>query len=108
MSARDSFKQKFDEQLVPRALESLQSPFRVYPEDDAKSEIRVGRFTHDGREYEALEQNRKKPSKFGALARNGHEVLWIKRLVDNQMYLVVDAQLRFWDEITDEGQLFEG
>ena len=35
-------------------------------------------FTMDGREYQAIEQNAAKPSRWGQLAREGHQVVQFK------------------------------
>jgi hypothetical protein len=37
--------------------------------------LRTVRFKADGREYQAIEQNSKKPSRWGQLARDGHWVV---------------------------------
>ena len=41
----------------------------------SRSRLRTARFTMNGREYEAVEQNATKPSRWGQLAREGHKVV---------------------------------
>ena len=40
--------------------------------------LRTLPFTMDGREYQAIEQNAEKPSRWGQLAREGHQVVQFK------------------------------
>jgi hypothetical protein len=41
----------------------------------SKHRFRTLAFTMDGREYQAVEQNAEKPSRWGQLAREGHQVV---------------------------------
>ena len=45
-------------------------------------------FTMNGREYEAIEQNPEKPSRWGKLAREGHQVVQFMDLASNR-YIAV-------------------
>src|ERR1035437_3502395 len=46
-------------------------------------------FTMDGREYQAIEQNAEKPSRWGQLAREGHQVVQFKDVGTNKFVAVV-------------------
>ena len=49
----------------------------------------------DGREYEAIEQNPEKPSRWGQLAREGHQVVQFKDNETNSFVAVaVDGKVR--------------
>jgi hypothetical protein len=50
--------------------------------------FRTVRFVMDGREYRAIEKNREKPSRWGQLARQGHQVVQFRDLA-NQRYVAV-------------------
>ena len=54
-------------------------------------------FVMNGREYEAIEQNPEKPSRWGQLAREGHQVVQFK---DNQVgrfvAVVVDGKAKLY------------
>jgi hypothetical protein len=56
--------------------------------------FRTVRFAMGGREYQAIEQNPEKPSRWGKLAREGHRVVQI-RDVDSGKYVgaVVDGKV---------------
>jgi len=51
--------------------------------------LRMVRFTVDGHEFEAIEQNPEKPSRWGQLARDGHKVVQIKDNETNRFIAVV-------------------
>jgi hypothetical protein len=44
----------------------------------SRNRFRTLAFTMDGREYQAIEQNAEKPSRWGQLAREGHQVVQFK------------------------------
>jgi hypothetical protein len=51
-------------------------------------------FTMDGREYQAIEQNPEKPSRWGKLARGGHHVVQFKDSETNKFVAVsVDGKV---------------
>jgi hypothetical protein len=56
--------------------------------------FRTLRFEMDGREYQLIEQNPDKPSRWGKLARDGHQVVQL-RDVDSGKYVaaVVDGKV---------------
>ena len=52
--------------------------------------LRTVRFVMDGKEYQAIEQNPEKPSRWGKLARGGHRVVQF-RDVESGKYVAVVA-----------------
>jgi hypothetical protein len=51
-------------------------------------------FTSGGEKYQAIEQNPDKPSRWGALARSGHQVVQFKDVASNRFVAVsVDGKL---------------
>ncbi len=56
--------------------------------------FRTVRFAVDGKEYQAIEQNPEKPSRWGKLARDGHRVVQFRDL-STQKYVaaVVDEKV---------------
>ena len=56
--------------------------------------LRTVRFLAGGSEYQAIEQNREKPSQWGKLAREGHQVVQMRDLA-TQKYVaaVVDGKV---------------
>jgi hypothetical protein len=57
--------------------------------------FRTTRFAMDGKEYQAIEQNPEKPSRWGQLARQGHRVVQFRDL-QSQKYIAVtvDSEVR--------------
>ncbi len=57
--------------------------------------LRTVRFLMGGREYQAIEQNPEKPSQWGKLAREGHQVVQFRDLL-SQKYVAatVDGKVR--------------
>ncbi len=52
-------------------------------------------FTMDGRQYQAIEQNPDKPSRWGELARAGHQVVQFKDVQTNRFVAVaVDGEVK--------------
>ena len=57
--------------------------------------LRIVRFHIGGREFEAIEQNPEKPSRWGQLAREGHQVVQFKDVVANRYVAVtVDGEVK--------------
>ena len=57
--------------------------------------LRTLTFTMDGREYAAIEQNPGKPSRWGGLARSGHQVVQFKDVLTNRFVAVaVDGEVK--------------
>ena len=51
--------------------------------------IRIVAFTNEGRQYTAIEQNPLKPSRWGELAQEGHQVVQFKDVQSNKFVAVV-------------------
>jgi len=60
-----------------------------------RGRFRTVRFATGGREYQAIEQNAEKPSRWGQLAREGHQVVQFRDL-QTQKYVAVavDGEVR--------------
>ena len=59
--------------------------------------LRTVGFVIDGRDYQAIEQNPDKPSRWGQLAREGHQVVQFKDVATNQFIAVaVDGKVRVY------------
>lgn len=57
--------------------------------------LRTAAFTANGREYQAIEQNPDKPSRWGELARSGHQVVQFKDVATNKFVAVaVDGEVQ--------------
>jgi hypothetical protein len=57
--------------------------------------LRTVRFMMGGTEYQAIEQNREKPSQWGKLAREGHRVVQVRDLASQKyVAVVVDDTVR--------------
>jgi hypothetical protein len=61
--------------------------------------LRMVQFKMNGRDFEAIEQNRKKPSRWGQLAREKHQVVQF-RDVETKKYVAVSVD----GEIMEYGQ----
>jgi hypothetical protein len=56
--------------------------------------LRTLTFTMEGRQYAAIEQNPQKPSRWGQLARSGHQVVQFKDVESNKLVAVaVDSDV---------------
>jgi hypothetical protein len=63
----------------------------------SSSRLRVVNFSMSGREYEAIEQNPEKPSRWGQLARDGHQVVQFKDAETNRFVAVaVDGKVQVY------------
>jgi hypothetical protein len=51
--------------------------------------LRTVRFVMEGKEYQAIEQNAEKPSRWGKLAREGHRVVQFRDLASGKYVAVV-------------------
>ena len=61
------------------------------------SRLRCVAFELDGRRYEAIEQNPDKPSRWGQLARDGHQVVQFKDTETNRFVAVsVDGKVQVY------------
>jgi hypothetical protein len=60
-----------------------------------RGSLRVVRFTLNGRDCEAIEQNPERPSRWGQLARAGHKVVQFKDVASNRYIgVAVDGQVK--------------
>lgn len=56
--------------------------------------LRTATFEMDGRQFQAIEQNATKPSRWGQLAREGHQVVQFKDVQTNRFVAVsVDGEI---------------
>jgi len=61
--------------------------------------LRMVIFELDGRRYEAIEQNREKPSRWGQLARKGHKVVQFRDVTTNKYIAVaVDGDVKIYSK----------
>jgi hypothetical protein len=59
--------------------------------------LKTAAFTIAGHEYHAIEQNPEKPSRWGRLARSGHQVVQFKDTETNKFVaVVVDGEVTFY------------
>jgi hypothetical protein len=61
----------------------------------SKQGLRTVTFTVEGRQFAAIEQNPEKPSRWGELARSGHQVVQFKDVATNRFVAVaVDGEAK--------------
>jgi hypothetical protein len=59
--------------------------------------LRIVSFEIDGRQYDAIEQNREKPSRWGDLARKGHKVVQFRDVATNKYIAVaIDGDVKVY------------
>jgi hypothetical protein len=62
--------------------------------------LKTVRFTMDEREYQAIEQNPEKPSRWGLLARKGHHVVQFRDVASGKYVSVaVDGEIKEYGEM---------
>ena len=67
----------------------------------SRQRLKAVAFSVDGHEYQAIEQNPEKPSRWGQLARARHQVVQFKDVERNQFIaVVVDGEVTFYGEGT--------
>jgi hypothetical protein len=67
----------------------------VKVERTGSQKLRTVRFEVDGREYQMIEQNPEKPSRWGKLAREGHRVVQVRDVeLGKYVAAVVDGKVR--------------
>lgn len=60
-----------------------------------QGKLRTVRFAMGGEEYQAIEQNPEKPSRWGQLARAGHKVVQFKKVATNHYVgVAVDGEVK--------------
>ena len=63
----------------------------------SRQHLRTAAFTVEGHEYQAIEQNPEKPSRWGQLARSGRQVVQFKESESNRFVaVVVDGEITFY------------
>ena len=66
----------------------------------SRQHLKTAAFTIAGHEYQAIEQNPEKPSRWGRLARSGHRVVQFKDTQTNKFVaVVVDGEVTFYGAI---------
>jgi len=82
------------EQMMSGAVVSIGKQ-SVKVERTGSSRFRTARFEMDGREYQMIEQNPEKPSRWGKLARDGHRVVQVRDVeLGKFVAAVVDGKVR--------------
>ena len=67
----------------------------VKVERTGSQKLRTVRFEVDGHEYQMIEQNPEKPSRWGKLARDGHRVVQVRDVeLGKYVAAVVDGKVR--------------
>jgi len=94
-----------DHEILKSVAEQMMNGSEVVVEGQAFRLARTGsrrfrtlRFARGGREYQAIEQNPEKPSRWGQLAREGHRVVQFRDL-STQKYVAVVVD----DKVTEYG-----
>lgn len=65
----------------------------------SQQRLRTAAFKVGGHEYQAIEQNPEKPSRWGHLARSGRQVVQFKDVVSNKFIaVVVDGEVTFYGQ----------
>jgi hypothetical protein len=63
----------------------------------SRQRLKAVRFQMNGREYEAIEQNPEKPSRWGKLAREGHAVVQFRDVLSGKyVAAAVDGKVRVY------------
>ena len=63
----------------------------------SRQHLKTVAFSFEGHQYEAIEQNPEKPSRWGQLARRGHQVVQFKDAERNKFVaVVVDGEVTFY------------
>ena len=73
---------------------------RVKVERTGSQKLRTVRIELDGREYQLIEQNPEKPSRWGKLAREGHRVVQVRDVeLGKYVAAVVDGKVREYGKL---------
>ena len=69
----------------------------ILVERTGSNRLRMVSFELDGRKYDAIEQNREKPSRWGDLARKGHKVVQFRDVATNKYIAVaIDGDVKVY------------
>jgi len=83
-------------QLMPSTSVSVDGK-SIRVRHTSRQHLRTAAFTVGGHEYQAIEQNPEKPSRWGRLARSGHQVVQFKDAENNRFVAVVaDGEVTFY------------
>ena len=84
------------EQLMSQSTVDVQGqPIPV--KRTSSNRLRMVSFELDGRRYDAIEQNREKPSRWGQLARKGHKVVQFRDVATNKYIAVaIDGDVKVY------------
>ncbi len=90
-------------QLLARTEVELQG--NIVPVRRTSSQrLKTVAFTMGGRQYQAIEQNPDKPSRWGELARAGHQVVQFKDAATNRFVAVaVDGEVKEYGSKRSQG-----
>jgi hypothetical protein len=98
-------KKPLDKDLFSSIAEQLMSASKTVSVDGrvlavqqtGRQKLRCVRFPADGVEYEAIEQNAAKPSRWGQLAREGHRVVQFRDVLsDRYVGVSVDGRVTIY------------
>ena len=79
---RETMKSVAEQLLHENIVELEDETVRV--RKTSRHRLKTARFQMSGREYEAIEQNPEKPSRWGKLAANGHKVVQFRDVESNK------------------------
>jgi hypothetical protein len=83
-------------QLMSRGAVALEGQ-KVPVGKTSRQRLKTARFVMGGREYEAIEQNPEKPSRWGKLAASGHQVVQFRDTMTNKYVAVaVDGEVKWY------------
>jgi len=86
-------------QMIARSVVELDGK-RLSVRRTSAHHLKTAVFTMDGREYRAIEQNPDKLSRWGQLAKSGHQVVQFKDSETNRFVAVaVDGKVRVYGQI---------
>ncbi len=86
------------EQLMSQPTVELQGQ-SIPVKRTSSHRLRMVTFEMDGRKYDAIEQNREKPSHWGQLARKGHRVVQFRDVMTNKYVAVaIDGDVRVYSK----------
>jgi hypothetical protein len=76
------------------AIDGQSSPITT----TSSQRLRTVRFAMNGKNYQAIEQNAEKPSRWGQLAREGHQVVQFREVASGKYVAVaVDGEVREYE-----------
>src|SRR5436305_4407775 len=97
----------FDEEVLKSVAAQMMSGKQVNSagkkervERTSSQRLKTVKFEMNGREYQAIEQNPDKPSRWGKLARDGHSVVQFKDGVTNKFVAVaIDGKVKEYGKL---------